>query len=498
MSDYDVIVIGAGNAGLTAAASLARAGKKTLLLERHNIAGGCATSFVRGRFEFEVALHQLSGFGSADKPSDLYSQFAELDVLKRITPVKEEEIYRIFSTEGIDLTLPASREGTIEALSQAFPEEAGAIQRFFDLMLEVLVQSGVMRHLAENNVDESQLNEKYASFLKYGLKTTQDVLDEFFSSAKLKQILSVYWSYNGTPPSRWRFLSYAGMLWSYLEYKPTHFLGGSQAVSNAIQDSFLEAGGEVRFNCPVDQILVQSGKATGVKTAFGEEISASTIVSNVSALITYRDLLDPEDVPDNVFTDFSSRTVGPSAFTIYMGLNCEPAELGIHTSTSFITSTLDDNEVFRKAKTLADPQYACFSCYDVADSTFSPEGACQASLLCLQYAEPWLALPPEKYAETKYIFAEKLLNLAETCYPGLRDVMEEVEVATPLTHMRYLGHPGGAIYGFEQSPTDNAPLRRPPQAISNLYLAGSWVSTGGFEPTLKAGSSLARKIIRAA
>jgi len=61
MPDYDVIVIGAGNGGLTASASLAKRGARVLLLERHNLPGGCATSFIRGRFEFEVALHQLSG-----------------------------------------------------------------------------------------------------------------------------------------------------------------------------------------------------------------------------------------------------------------------------------------------------------------------------------------------------------------------------------------------------------------------------------------------------
>ena len=64
METYDVVVIGAGNGGLTAAATLAKAGLDVLLLERHNIPGGAATSFCRGRFEFEVALHQLSGLKS--------------------------------------------------------------------------------------------------------------------------------------------------------------------------------------------------------------------------------------------------------------------------------------------------------------------------------------------------------------------------------------------------------------------------------------------------
>ncbi|HQG32936.1 MAG TPA: FAD-dependent oxidoreductase, partial [Deltaproteobacteria bacterium] len=81
MPEYDAVVIGAGNGGLTGALTLAKAGRKVLLLERHNVPGGCATSFVRGRFEFEVALHQLSGMGSPERPGPLRSILGELGVL---------------------------------------------------------------------------------------------------------------------------------------------------------------------------------------------------------------------------------------------------------------------------------------------------------------------------------------------------------------------------------------------------------------------------------
>ena len=59
MKEYDVIVVGAGNGGLVAATTTAQAGYRTLILEKHNLPGGCATSFVRGRFEFEPSLHEL-------------------------------------------------------------------------------------------------------------------------------------------------------------------------------------------------------------------------------------------------------------------------------------------------------------------------------------------------------------------------------------------------------------------------------------------------------
>ena len=81
MEKYDAVVIGAGNGGLTASAGLARKGLNVLLLERHNIPGGCATSFCRGRFEFEVALHQLSGMGTPEKPGPLRMSLASLGVL---------------------------------------------------------------------------------------------------------------------------------------------------------------------------------------------------------------------------------------------------------------------------------------------------------------------------------------------------------------------------------------------------------------------------------
>ena len=81
MSKYDAIVIGAGNGGLTASTALAQKGLNVLLLERHNIPGGCATSFCRGRFEFEIALHQLSGLGTPETPGPLRMDLDSLGIM---------------------------------------------------------------------------------------------------------------------------------------------------------------------------------------------------------------------------------------------------------------------------------------------------------------------------------------------------------------------------------------------------------------------------------
>ena len=121
MSHYDTVVIGAGNAGLMAATRLQREGSKTLLLERHNVPGGCATSFVRGEFEFEVALHQLSGVGTESNPFIMRRVFDELGVLDKIELVQEKELYRIIMPGRLDVTLPADWIELQNHLKSLFP-----------------------------------------------------------------------------------------------------------------------------------------------------------------------------------------------------------------------------------------------------------------------------------------------------------------------------------------------------------------------------------------
>jgi phytoene dehydrogenase-like protein len=85
-----------------------------------------------------------------------------------------------------------------------------------------------------------------------------------------------------------------------------------------------------------------------------------------------------------------------------------------------------------------------------------------------------------------------LLDIAERVYPGFTDALEELEVSTPLTHLRYLGHPGGAFYGFDQYAKDSNLFVSPLSGIEGLYFAGAWAGMGGFQPTLESGVAAAK------
>ncbi len=493
MADYDAIIIGAGNGGLTAALTLAQGGLKTLLLEQHNVPGGCGTSFIRGRFEFEVALHQLSGLGSVEKPGPLRRVFDDLGVTEKIDFVEMDNLYRFIMPGELDVTLPADREKMSASLKDKFPAEAAGIDGFFDLLYNYSYQwmkVAVMR-------DPEASVEKYPLFFNYSLKSTQAVFDEFFKEAKLMAALAVYASYLGLPTDDLPFNNFATTFWFYTHYKPAHMKGGSQAMSSALLDGYLEAGGEVRFNCGAKKIQIADGKVCGVITEDDCEMSTTRVVSNASELTTYTDMIDPEYVPEAKWRELGSRSVGMSATIAYIGFDCEPEEMDIHETTNFITTSADGGLMdYSKTKTLQPPDGALFSCYDVDDPDFSPKGTCQAALLTVAYADPWLKVPAAKYYEAKNEYAQSMLDLLYKVFPKCKDHIEEIEVATPLTIMRYLGHPGGAIYGFDQFAKDDDLFVEKKSPIDGLYQVGSWAGMGGFQPTLQSGNLVGKIILR--
>ncbi len=493
MGQYDVVVIGAGNGGLTASATLAKQGLNCLLLERHNIPGGCATSFCRGRFEFEVALHQLSGMGTVNKPGPLRMLLQEMGVLDELEFVEQADLYNIVSPDGFRLTLKPDKEEVIGELSSRFPQEKDAIVKFFDLCYAYANQMLAAFWFKDPQVTR----EKYPVLFEYAFKPAVEVIDSYFKDPLLKAALSVYWGYLGLPLTRLSFAYLAMLFFTYIEFKPFHLKGGSQALSNAILNKYLENGGNTRFNCSVEKILVENGEVKGVITDQGEEIRSKVVVSNASQVTTYVGMIDKDNRPAEVSREMRGRSLSPSAFTMYVGFDCEPDELGITEATNFVMSDpiMDDSILAKMKEVSITDELMVLSCYDVSDPEFSPEGACQVNIVTLKYGEPWMRIPPDQYWDVKMRCADSMLSLVEKVFPNMRSHIEEVEVATPLTHMRYLGHPEGSIYGFEQYTKDSMffqPSRKSP--INGLYFAGGWAGDCGFQTTLQAGVSVGRSV----
>ncbi len=507
MQDYDVIVIGAGNAGLASTATLAQKGKKVALFEKHNIPGGCGTSFRRGRFEFEVALHQLSHMGTEEKPGALRKQFERYGILDDINWIEIEDLYRVSFPDGTGVTLPADREACEKHLSELFPEEKEGIAGFFDAVYGFVNESNEFAAKAAQGgapqdpgalkraIVKKAFPKKYPYLAKYAMASSQEVLDEFLGDIKLQLALSAHWCFMGMPPKRFPFAILAKCLTFYLDDKPFYLEGTSMMMNQAIMDAAQKMGADVFMNCGIDRLVLEDGKAVGVVDEFGREYRAKKIISAISPLATYGNLLAEDEVPESAREYLKPYTPGISAITCFIGLDCTPEEIGFKTSFTLNYKDLDVNNGFKRAYELlpnGDPLVA--TCYTVDDPSVSPEGTSVITAGTLKYAEEWEKLTPEQYYEAKYEAGRRIVERLEELYPGVTEHIEEMEVSTPLTHMRYLGHPAGAIYGYEQDLLQSVFFFPQQSQIEDLEFISGWVNSCGFGPNYVFADNVASKI----
>ena len=157
------------------------------------------------------------------------------------------------------MTLKADKTLVISELEEKFPHEKDAINKFFDLAYQYANQMLAAFYFKDPNPSR----EKFPVLYEYAFKPASEVIDEIFSDPLLKCIMSVYWGYLGLPSNRLSFAYFAMLFFVYLEFKPFHIMGGSQALSNAIANKFLSHGGTARFNCGVKEIILKNGAVKG-------------------------------------------------------------------------------------------------------------------------------------------------------------------------------------------------------------------------------------------
>lgn len=490
---YDAIVIGAGLGGLSAAATLAKNGQKVLLLEKHYRPGGYAGSFVRGRFEFEIALHQLSGLNLEAERGFLFRSLESLGITKRVDFIRLPAVYRSVFPD-LDITLPVGRENAEGVLVDIFPKDSEGIKRFLDRVDATDQALSTLRHGATSEKEKEEIKE---NFLDYMDATLAEVLNKDIKDPKACAVIAQLFGYFGLPPSKVSYLVYALGWGEYLRYGGAQIRGTSQMLSNAFVDIVQEMNSDVRFKCGVKKILTEGGKVTGVVTDTGEKIISDYVISNVNPITTCAELIGVDKCPSEVFQTMNQKEQAAGTICVYMGLDISHEELGIDEFEIFLNSSYDFDSLWGKTRTGVEPEDFVLTTYNVAYQDASPPGTTIVTLTTTGYAEPWYKISPSKYVETKNRVADLMLTKTEKIAPGIREHIEVVEVSTPLTNIRYTGNPSGSIYGWPYSPRESIMFRLPQEGpLKGLYFAGAWTQIGGgFQPCIMSGMMAAQKVM---
>lgn len=501
--NYDIIVVGAGCGGLTAAACAAKEGKKVLLLERHNTPGGFASSFIRGRFEFDVSLHQLCGFGSSAGLGEVRSIFDYLGISEKIKWAEIPEAYRLItkSSDGspIDVIMPFGIDNYIEAMEKYVPGSKASMTKLFNLAEEIVKSSD---YLAEAEIKKTpsalrKTLKEHGNFIRTAPYSVNKVLDALKIPKKAQEIFTAYWLYLGVDCERLSFIHYISMVYMYLTLGAVTPKMRSHEMSMALAGVIEDNGGEIRYNSHVSRIIFNDGQASGVILKSGEKIMCNHIIANCSPTTAYGKMMKAKDVPETALKRTNARSFGMRGACVYLGLNRSPKDLGITEHSYFITDTANSVNQFQLMKSIDTNNAQAAVCLNIADPNCSPAGTTILCLTTLYSDNCWANINPENYFDEKDMLAARLIaNFESATGITIHNNIEELEVATPVTFARYTYTPQGTVYGYYGDDWDGIIPRIMTEATDSdtkgLRFCGGWgAQLSGMSSAIASGRNTA-------
>jgi len=524
MPEYDIIIIGGGHNGLVAACYLARAGLKTLVLERREIVGGAAiTEEIHPGFRCSTLSHVAAPFF----PQIIRGLRLDRYGLEFITPAA-----KVFApaSDGRSICIYDDTAQTIRELERVSAKDAKsypAFERSFSRIGKVLAplltttppaiehpSPGELWNLGKLGRSFRNLGKQDAyRLLRWGPMAVADLVAEWFETETMRALVAARGIF-GAFAGPWSAGTSTGLLWQAAmdghAIGPAAFVkGGMGALTEALAVAARDAGVEVRTATGVEQIEASEDRAAKVVLKGGEEIRARAIVSNADPRTTFLKLVDPVCLdPSFLLRIRNYRATGVSA-KINLALSDLPLFTGVEgdevrTKLSGRIHIGPDIDYLERAFDAAKyGDYSPLPYMDITipsllDPALAPAGA-QVMSVYIQYA-PY-KLKEGDWNSRRKEFADNVIDVLSSYAPNLKELIVARQVITPLDLEETYGMNGGHIHHGEQSLDQFFTFRpligwaqyRTP--IKGLYLCGAGTHPGG-GITGGPGANAAREIIK--
>ncbi|MGE0623200.1 MAG: phytoene desaturase family protein [Pseudomonadales bacterium] len=290
--DLDAIVIGSGMGGMTTAAALSRLDHKVLLLEQAQTIGGLTHTFSREGFTWDVGLHYCGLFGHDQFAGRILDWLSGGSIEFRSVGTVYDQLH---FPDGLDISVGRPADAYKMELKERFPDHAPEIDTYFEALLAA---EETMRMVSAERAMPEPFRSAHSWWNRKKIqhwcgRTTHEVIGDIVADPRLAAVLSAQWGTYGGKPTEASFGVHALIMGHYLE-GAAYPVGGASAIAAGLVPVIEAAGGRARAGTPVSAIIVEDGKAVGVRTTSGEEFRAPVIVSAIGAGGTIRDVLPTE------------------------------------------------------------------------------------------------------------------------------------------------------------------------------------------------------------